>query len=66
LELSDLGDEFSLGSFQFLGNTEGVDSAESRDSSKAISEMTMSFVEVLVLVPSELRLMEKEIRQPLV
>ena len=66
LELSDLGDEFSLGSFQFLGNTEGVDSAESRDSSKAISETTMSFVEVLVLAPSEPRLTEKEIRQPLV
>src|SRR5260370_21201059 len=63
LEISDLGDEFNLENFPF---SENVDSDESRGSSRAISETTISFVEAFALAPSELRLMEKEIRLPLV
>src|SRR5258708_28634951 len=63
LELSDLGNEFSLENFPFL---EDADSNEIRDSSKIIPEMTTSLVEALALAPSELRLTEKEIKLPLV
>src|SRR5258708_2546996 len=63
LEISDLREEFNLESFPFL---EDINSYEGQDSSKVVSEMTMSFVEALALAPSEPRLMEKEIEQPLV
>ncbi len=65
LEFLDFSDEFNLESFPFL---EDADSEGSWGSSRVISEMTMSFVEVLTLalVPSEPRLMEREIRLPLV
>src|SRR5258708_11267699 len=62
LELSDLGNEFSLESFPF---PEDADSDESRSSSRIISETTMNLVEALALAPLEPRT-EKEIKSPLV
>ncbi len=63
LEISDLGNEFNLVNFPF---SENVDSDKSQGSSRAILETTISFVEAFALAPSELRLMKKEIRLPLV